>query len=264
MIQTKLWKLHTLMVLAMTTWGLSWTNAKLLGLYADAPLLSFWRFAIASICFFFIVNTKVSLKITFSSLPLIILNSIFIVMYNYFYFKGTKIGLAGVGGVLVTTMNPILTTIFSSLILQETVSKKGILGLFFGLVAGSFIIRAWELDINSFYNSGNLFFILASLSWVAVTLITSWTKEKIPFLSYSFWTFSVAAIIILPFVPLKDIFSVFYFDLIFWINLIILSVFAMAFGTSIYFYASTQLGPKKASSYIFLVPITAIFFLCIF
>lgn len=260
MIQTKLWKLHTLMVLAMTTWGLSWTNAKLLGLYADAPLLSFWRFAIASICFFFIVNTKVSLKITFSSLPLIILNSIFIVMYNYFYFKGTKIGLAGVGGVLVTTMNPILTTIFSSLILQEAVSKKGILGLFFGLVAGSLIIRAWELDINSFYNSGNLFFILASLSWVAVTLITSWTKEKIPFLSYSFWTFSVAAIIILPFVPLKDIFSVFYFDLIFWINLIILSVFAMAFGTSIYFYASTQLGPKKASSYIFLVPITAIFF----
>ena len=131
MIQTKLWKLHTLMVLAMTTWGLSWTNAKLLGLYADAPLLSFWRFAIASICFFFIVNTKISLKINFSSFPLIILNSIFIVMYNYFYFKGTQIGLAGVGGVLVTTMNPILTTIFSSLILQETVSKKGILGLFF-------------------------------------------------------------------------------------------------------------------------------------
>ena len=34
----------------------------------------------------------------------------------------------------------------------------------------------------------------------------------------------------------------------------------MAFGTSIYFYASTRLGPKKASSYIFLVPFTAILF----
>ena len=40
----------------------------------------------------------------------------------------------------------------------------------------------------------------------------------------------------------------------------ILSVYAMAFGTSKYFYASTKLGPKKASSYIFLVPSTAILF----
>ena len=39
-----------------------------------------------------------------------------------------------------------------------------------------------------------------------------------------------------------------------------LSVFALALGTSIYFYASTRLGPRKASSFIFLVPFTAILF----
>ena len=60
--------------------------------------------------------------------------------------------------------------------------------------------------------------------------------------------------------PNNSMFSIITFDLTFWINLIILSVFAMAFGTSIYFYASTTLGPKKASSYIFLVPFTAILF----
>ena len=86
------------------------------------------------------------------------------------------------------------------------------------------------------------------------------TKNKIPFLSYSFWTFLLSILVSLPFVPINNLLLVFKFDLTFWVNLIFLSVFAMAFGTSIYFYASTELGPRRASSFIFLVPFTAILF----
>ena len=182
------------------------------------------------------------------------------VFYNYFYFKGTQVGLAGTGGVLVTTMNPILTVIVSSLFFQQAITKKGILGLFLGFMAGSVILRIWEINFFSFYNSGNLFFILASFSWAAVTIISSKTKNEIPFLSYSFWTFSLSVLVSLPFVPINNLFLVFEFDLTFWVNLIFLSIFAMALGTSIYFYASTELGPEKASSFIFLVPFMAILF----
>ena len=52
MIEERAWKLYLMMVFAMVIWGLSWTNAKILGLYADAPLITFWRFVIASICLF--------------------------------------------------------------------------------------------------------------------------------------------------------------------------------------------------------------------
>ena len=38
----------------------------------------------------------------------------------------------------------------------------------------------------------------------------------------------------------------------------------MSFGTSIYFLASVELGPKRSSSYIFLVPITAMIFSMLF
>ena len=34
----------------------------------------------------------------------------------------------------------------------------------------------------------------------------------------------------------------------------------MSIGTTIYFYASSELGPKKASAYIFIVPVTALGF----
>ena len=69
-----------------------------------------------------------------------------------------------------------------------------------------------------------------------------------------------SALISMVSVPYNSLVSIVTFDQIFWLNLIILSVFAMSFGTSIYFHASIKLGPKKASSYIFLVPFTAILF----
>ena len=260
MNQEKQWKLSTMMILAMITWGLSWTNEKILGIYGDPPLIMFWRFVITTVCFFFIVIVREPFRIPGKVIPIIIINSIFMFLYNFFYFKGTQIGFAGTGGVLVTTLNPIFTSIFSSLLKYDTLPRKDWVGLFFGLLAGSIILRIWDLNFLIFYNSGNLFFVMASLSWVTVTITTSKSKEKISFSSYSFWTFLFSALISLVFVPNNSLFSIVKFDLIFWINLIILSVFAMAFGTSIYFYASTKLGPKKASSYIFLVPFAAILF----
>ena len=260
MDREKQWKLSTMMILAMITWGLSWTNAKILGTYADPPLVMFWRFVLASVCFFFINVFRGTLRIPPKVIPIVFINSVFMVLYNFFYFKGTQIGLAGTGGVLVTTLNPILTSIFSSLLNYDTFPKKDWVALFIGLLAGGIILRIWDLTVLSFYNSGNLFFIMASLSWVAVTITTSQSNKKISFSSYSFWTFFLSAIISIAIVPFNSLFTIITFDLIFWINLIVLSVFAMAFGTSIYFYASTKLGPKKASSYIFLVPFTAILF----
>ena len=55
----------------------------------------------------------------------------------------------------------------------------------------------------------------------------------------------------------NDILVVMNFDFVFWFNLIILSIGAQVFGTTVYFIATTKLGPSKASSFIFLVPITA-------
>ena len=182
------------------------------------------------------------------------------VSYNYFYFKGTQIGLAGAGGVLVTTLNPILTALFANLIFGSIMQKKDWLGLGLGLIGGAFIIRIWEMDISQMVQTGNLFFILASLSWVCVTIITSRSKNTIPFMAYSFWSFTFACLLSIQISMNEDLLIIFNFDHIFWLNLFMLSVLAMSFGTSIYFLASLRLGAKRSSSYIFLVPLTAMGF----
>ena len=79
-----------MMILAMITWGLSWTNAKILETYYDPPLIVFWRFVIASICFLFIVLVKDPLIKPIKVIPIIVINSIFMVLYNFFIKKVLK------------------------------------------------------------------------------------------------------------------------------------------------------------------------------
>ena len=249
----------------MLSWGLSWTNAKIVGQYGEAPLIMVWRFLLAAISIAPILKlSKARFRIDKEDVLLILTNSVFMVSYNYFYFKGTQIGLAGAGGVLVTTLNPILTVIFVSTIFGTKIVNKDIIGFMLGLLGGALIIRIWEFDLISILRSGNLFFLLASLSWVCVTIVTSRSKDKTPYMTYSFWSFTFAFILSLPIAYNENLLLVFEFDWIFWINLLILSFIAMSFGTSIYFLASIELGPKQASAYIFMVPITAMGFAMIF
>ncbi len=127
-------RLYILTLIAMVTWGLSWTNAKILGFYGDAPLIMFWRFVFAAIAFApIVIWTNNSFKINKLSLRFILLNSVFMTSYNYFYFKGTQVGLAGAGGVLVTTMNPINTAILTAIIFNTPLFRKDIAGLILGL-----------------------------------------------------------------------------------------------------------------------------------
>ena len=136
------------MVLAMVTWGLSWTNAKILGDYGNAHLIMLWRFFFATLSFAPVVWwSGNSYKISRSSIRFIAANALCMVSYNYFYFRGTQIGFAGAGGVLVTTLNPILTALFSGLLFGGVLIKKDWLGLFLGLIGGGCIIRMLLMDL---------------------------------------------------------------------------------------------------------------------
>jgi drug/metabolite transporter (DMT)-like permease len=173
-------------------------------------------------------------------------------------------GLAGAGGVLVTTLNPILTSTVVFCFIERSVSLKNLIGLTIGFIGGSIIIRFWEMDFDLMIQSGNIFYILASLSWVSVTITSQKAKEDIHFLTYSFWSFAIAAIFSLSVCNWSGISITFNYDWIFWVNILILSVVVMAFANTMYFFASSKIGAVKASSFIFIVPLMTIIFSKIF
>ena len=250
------------MIFAMITWGYSWVGAKILGPYGHVTVKIFLRFFLAALALIpILIKYHATFKINKKGLLFILWNSISLGAYNYFYFKSTQIGLAGAGGVLVTTLNPILTFLFVYFVFDRKTTKlKDIIGLIIGLIGGSIIIRIWDMDTNLMIQSGNLYFILASCSWVSVTIASQKAKDQIHFLTYSFWSFLITSILVLPFCKIEEIDKITNYGYIFWINMFLLSIVVMSFANTMYFFASSKIGAIKASSYAFVVPLTAIIF----
>ena len=250
------------MVFAMITWGYSWVGAKILGPYGHVSTKIFLRFFFASIALIpILLKYHIPFRIDKKGFIFILWNSISLCSYNYFYFKSTHMGLAGVGGVLVTTLNPILTSLFVFSFLDRSSAKlKEFVGLIMGLTGGGIIMRLWEMDIALMISSGNIFYILASCSWVSVTITSQKSKNHIHFLTYSFWSFLGSSLISLSFCEIESISQSINYDWIYWLNIFLLSIVVMSFANTMYFFASSKIGAVKASSFIFVVPLTAIIF----
>lgn len=252
-------RLFFLLSLAMITWGVSWTNAKILGSYAHPYTLMFWRFLTgAGALIPVLIFLKEKFKCSSYALKYVLLNGLFLTIYNYFYFRGTQLGLAGAGGVLVTTFNPIFTAILTALFFGTRLYKKDYAGLLLGLFGGALIMKIWSVNPADLFASGNIHFILGGFTWAFVTIIASRIKDHIGFLPFSFWSFLFAGFISFPLAVYQNELNIFTNDWIFWLNFLLVSVGSMTFGTTVYFIGARKLGPKKVSAFIFSVPAIAI------
>ena len=253
--------LYILMILAMATWGLSWSNAKVLSDYGPSSVVAFWRFFFSSIAMIPVLwLTGNDFRVTRQGMKYIFPGAVFISLYNIFFFVGTDRGSASVGGIIVPTFNPVITFIISVLLLKQVFSRKDIIGLVLGFTGGVIVLQAWTLSLEQMIANGNMYFICASISWGIMSVISGRSHGHVSTLSFSFWVYTISALIYLGVTWNKDIFLIFTYDWIFWVNMFFLSAGAMVFGTTVYFLATTRLGPEKASAFIFMVPVTALLF----
>lgn len=251
-----------LLILGMGLWGLSWTNGRVLGRYeVPAAVLMFWRFTIAAIAMVPVVLTR---KHTFAlrgkTWLAVAAGGGFLALYNYFYFTGTRLGLAGAGGVLVTTLNPVVTFLLVLLWTRKRAGRIDLIGIILGVIGGLIILKIWQQDWQAMTQSGNLYFLGCAVSWAFLTLVTSAMQRQLSTLQFSFWVYLIAAVISLFFIPAGGHFKVFRQDAVFWWNLISISLGAMAFATTIYFLAAMELGSQRAAAFIFTVPLSALLF----
>jgi drug/metabolite transporter (DMT)-like permease len=249
-----------LMILAMIAWGETWVSAKILNSYLPSLELVFWRFlftALGLVPILFFIDLKVNLY----DLKIVIISAFLLFLYNYFFFLGTKYGLASIGGVLVTTLNPIVTFFIIALLNKKSLNFIEICALFLGALGSFIILKIWNFDIKSLIKSGNLFYILASFTWPFLTIISA--KNRLNIVLFSFLMYLFTSLIAFSVLKFK-VHNILNFDFKFWVNLLLLSLFATSFATTIYFLGVKKLGSKVASAFFFLVPVTSIFFAVIF
>jgi|TARA_B110000263_G_scaffold242279_1_gene247578 drug/metabolite transporter (DMT)-like permease len=243
------------MSLAMFSWAIAWTNAKIVGEYLSFYNLVFFRFLLGflSLLPFIIIKKNPFPKMV--DLKYILIPSLLFFVYNIAFFKGTHYGLAGTGGVLVTTLNPLCTILIMSLI-NKRIIKKEVVGMFLGVIGGIIIMNLHKEGMVNILNSNNIYFIICAITWGVMTVSVNYAQKRINPYIFICLCYLFTMIISFPFTNLGEL-NMSDLDFRFYINFFLVSIGAMSFGTSIYLYSTPILGPAKVSVFIFSVPFIA-------
>ena len=207
---------------------------------------------------------KLSFKIDFKTFILILLASIVLVLYSIVFFLGVEHGTAGFGGALVTTLIPINTFILLAILNKKTISLKHSFALILGGFGVLTMLNVWNFNLNEIFSKDNIYFLLASIFWPILTIISS-KATKTNGLVFTFYVYIISSFVVyLFFIDDKLFTQILDFDFKFWINIFVISMLATTFATSIYFIGVAKLGAKEVTSFIFLVPASALILSAIF
>ena len=248
--QTYFW-----MSLAMFSWAIAWTNAKIVGEYLSFYNLVFFRFLLGFLSLLPFIIIKKNHFPKMADLKYILIPSLLFFVYNIAFFKGTHYGLAGTGGVLVTTLNPLCTILIMSLI-NKRIIKKEVVGMFLGVIGGIIIMNLHKEGMVNILNSNNIYFIICAITWGVMTVSVNYAQKRINPYIFICLCYLFTMIISIPFTNFGEL-NMSDLDFRFYINFFLVSIGAMSFGTSIYIYSTPILGPAKVSVFIFSVPFIA-------
>jgi len=243
------------MILAMTFWGANWTSAKLLGSTMPADILIFYRFLFSAVLFLpLLLFKKISLKVPVSLWGILGVCVVLMGVYQWLFFKGVLVGFAGAGGVLVTTLNPILTFVFVSVLTRKKLSIREWMGLSLGLISGFFFLHLWNFSLDQFLHSGTVYFVCAAVCWSTLSVLS--TRIKLHPMAYNFYLFSLILPFMLLNLPGSQLGLILNQGPSFWLNMTNMVLFGTVFATTLYFHVNQTLGSKVAASFILLVPLS--------
>ncbi|MFW3343373.1 DMT family transporter [Aliarcobacter butzleri] len=249
---------YILIVLAMISWGTSWISTKVLTNYINAYELVFLRMGICFVTMIPIIYfLKLSFKVNLKSFILILIASLLLVLYSISMFWGVEHGTGSFGGALVPTLIPINTFILLAIINKKTISLKHSFALVLGAFGVLNMLNVWNFNLNEILSKDNVYFILASLLWAILTIVTA-KATKVNAFVFTFYTYIISTFVLYIFYIDNSLFGrVYDYDFIFWFNIFVITILSTTFGTSVYFIGATKLGTKEVSSFVFLVPASA-------
>jgi drug/metabolite transporter (DMT)-like permease len=197
------------------------------------------------------------LSLNIASIKYIVGSAILNIFFMVFAFIGVKNGLAGGGGVIITTLSPVMTFILVALLFKKRLQNIQYFGLLLGIIGGAIMLQINNLEL--FLNSSNIYFLLCAITWAGVTVLAQYSHKHIHPIHYSFIISVIATIVTFIYGINFELLSVFEQDKRFWVSLLYLAILGQTVATTIFFIASGKLGSETTSSFMFLVPLFALF-----
>lgn len=249
-----------LIILAMMGWGLVWPLSKIMSEILNPEQASCIRFTMVSLSFLPIMYIcKISFKIPKIAIIPVLLTGIFNTIYSYLMYIGLLHGDAGSAGVIAEVLPIIIAAFLYSFMKQTTLLKREKWSLFFGILAGVFLINLFE-NWYAIFMPFNIIFILAALVWAMLIISSRYATEYISAISLSFYSSLCTAIFLLPSFLYYGVTSLEKVGIDFWIIALIAALFCTTFSTTIYYRGLYVLGVTKGGIYALLVPPSALLF----
>ncbi|MDY5822647.1 MAG: DMT family transporter [Helicobacter sp.] len=249
-----------LMILAMMGWGLVWPLSKIMSETLNPEQASCIRFIIVSLSFLPIMYIyKIPFKIPKIALIPVLLTGIFNTAYSYLMYMGLLYGDAGSAGVIAEVLPIIIAAFLYSFMKQTTLLKREKWALFFGILAGVFLINLFE-NWRAIFMPFNVIFLLAALAWAMLIISSRYATEYVSAISLSFYSSLCTALFLLPsflyygLAPLGEV------GMSFWILALIAALFCTTFSTTIYYRGLYVLGVTQGGIYALLTPPSALLF----
>ncbi|PAF49252.1 hypothetical protein BKH41_04010 [Helicobacter sp. 12S02232-10] len=246
-----------LLLLAMMSWGLSWPLSKIMVTYLSPYEITSIRYALVA---FSLIPIMMFLRIPFKppkkSLGPILIVSIFNALYTPVFYLGLTFGNAGIAGVIVTTLAPILASIMGVFIYHNTLSMREKIGFFLGVVSGAFLMKADSF--SSLFTPFNIIFLVAALLWACVNLSSKTATSHINAIALNFYSSIFSFVVFLPSFFIFGLPNPQSLDKNFWICMVVVALFSTTFATTIFYKGISVLGINKGGSFMLLVPIFAV------
>jgi drug/metabolite transporter (DMT)-like permease len=246
-------------ILSMCVWGFSWSSAKVLTAYASPSSLAFLRFLFVPITLIpLCLLLKIDIKVKLKGLPYLLGAGIFMMIYTLCFFKGVSLGMAGAGGVLVTTLNPLFAYLVGLVIDRILPQKKEFIGLFIGLMAGFLLLQIWQ-KADLIFAFGNSFFLFAAFIWAVMSKFSAHANRFGNAIGFTIWLHIITLAGLCFMVDFQEINNIIKTekDIKFWANLFYFGIVNSSLATTVYLFATAKIGAEKASTYIFIVPAMA-------
>ena len=194
-------------------------------------------------------------------LPVALLGLTGVFAYNALFLAGLKTVLAG-RAALIVALNPVSVAFFSVLFFKETLGRLKILGMVI-CVTGALVVVSrgqfsgiWQGGLGW----GEFFIFGCVVSWTAYSLIGKLVLDELsPLVSVTYSCLIGTALLFFPALAEGLAGSVSTYPAAAWLGVIYLGLFGTVFAFIWYYQGIKQLGPSRASMFINVVPISAVF-----
>lgn len=209
-----------------------------------------------------------SLKVARSDLFRLLLLGLFgIVGYHYFFFLSLR-HTAVANTAIINALNPIVTGALAVALGSERLSKRDCIGVGAAFLGVTILIMKGDITrvIQTGFNRGDLFMLLAVLNWAVYSLLVKQLLSRYSGFTLTFYATLFGVVLLLFLIgsedPLTQVQSMSDTSVY---AVIYMGVFASGLGYLAYNLSIREIGPTRTASYVFsCVPIAVALFASIF